>query len=96
MKVMVCDCSPYLEALEGFRHVLREVSIQGKTFQTLDELDAERKKIDIPGLEPVYDEDSLEVKLRYMNSGRRFINYVRQLARLHDHLIDPREHRCPG
>ena len=71
MKVMVCDCTPYLDALEGLRHVLRE-----------SYRDRNREEIDIMGLAPVYDEDSLEAKLRRMNSGRRFLSHVRRLARL--------------
>ena len=79
MKVMVCEYTPYLMALEGLRKVLWEILLRGCPFEQLDEY---RKTIDIPGLEPVYDEYSLEHKLRYMNSSRRFIRHVRKFARL--------------
>ncbi len=71
MKVMVCDCTPYLQALEGLRHVLRE-----------SRRDIAKGEIDIIGLEPVYDEISLERKVQRMNSGRRFLRHVRKLARI--------------
>lgn len=77
MKVMVCDCTPYLDALEGLRHVLRE-----------SRRDIVPGEIDIIGLEPVYDEDSLERKVRRMNSGRRFLSHVRKLARIVGVRID--------
>lgn len=85
MKVMVCDCTPYLRALEGLRKVLREIVVHGKTVATREKLEAlvaEQRKIEIRGLEPVYDEDSLEYKIRYMGSGRRFIRHIRKFARL--------------
>jgi len=68
---MVCENEPYLRALEGLRHTLRECC-PGIV----------PKEIDIVGLEPVYDEDSFEQKIQRMGSGRRFLRHVNKLARI--------------
>ena len=85
MKLMVCETNPFLEALEGLSHVLGQIHTYGRVAYTGSEYEsivADSKSITIRGLEPVYDEDSLEQKLRYMNSGRRFMGHVKSLARL--------------
>src|SRR3989338_8283981 len=73
MKLMVCKSAPYMRALEGLRYLLKEI------FEDYDPLG---EGIDLKFLQPSYSEEDLVLKLRRMNSGRRFLRHVQKLAHL--------------